>query len=96
MVKFDNEDMHIDLQTSNMVTMRFLGNDLAEAKSYPANPNGSVSGITGICSRDGRVTLMMPHPERVFRTVLNSWHPLNWGEDSPWMQLFYNARRFVG
>ena len=96
MAKFDNEDMHIDLQTSNMVTMRFLGNDLAEAKSYPANPNGSPRGITGICSRDGRVTLMMPHPERVFRTVLNSWHPQNWGEDSPWMQLFYNARRFVG
>ncbi|MBV32345.1 MAG: phosphoribosylformylglycinamidine synthase [Porticoccaceae bacterium] len=94
-VKFDNDDMRIDLETSNMVSMRFLDNDLAKASSYPANPNGSLDGITGICSRDGRVTLMMPHPERVFRTVLNSWHPKDWGEDAPWMQLFYNARRFV-
>ncbi len=96
MVKFDNEEMLIDLETSNMVALRFLSNELAEASSYPANPNGSVGGITGICSRDGRVTLMMPHPERVFRTVLNSWYPNEWGEDAPWMQLFYNARRFVG
>jgi phosphoribosylformylglycinamidine synthase len=63
---------------------------------YPANPNGSPEGLTGLTSQDGRVTIMMPHPERVFRTVQLSWHPETWGEDSPWMRLFYNARRWVG
>ena len=53
---------------------------------YPANPNGSPAGITGLTSRDGRSTLLMPHPERVHRTVQMSWHPAEWGEESPWMQ----------
>lgn len=66
------------------------------ARRYPDNPNGSPRGITGVCSTDGRVTLMMPHPERVFRSVQLSWHPRGWGEDSPWMRLFRNARRWVG
>jgi phosphoribosylformylglycinamidine synthase len=65
-------------------------------ENYPANPNGSPEGITGICSKTGRVTLMMPHPERVFRTVQFSWHPPEWGEYSPWFKLFQNARSFVG
>ena len=65
------------------------------ASKYPANPNGSPDGITGVTSSDGRATLMMPHPERVFRTVVNSWHPKDWGEDSAWMRLFRNARVFV-
>ena len=66
------------------------------ARRYPDNPNGSPRGITGVCSKDGRVTLMMPHPERVFRSVQLSWHPEDWREDSPWMRLFRNARRWVG
>ena len=66
------------------------------ARRYPDNPNGSPRGITGVCSKDGRVTLMMPHPERVFRSVQLSWHPGDWLEDSPWMRLFRNARRWVG
>ena len=60
------------------------------------NPNGSPAGITGLTSRDGRVTIMMPHPERVMRTVANSWHPDEWGENSPWLRMFRNARLFLG
>ena len=80
---------------NKQVALRFLENNLEVASRYPANPNGSPEGITGITSSDGRVTLMMPHPERVFRTVLNSWHPEEWGEDSGWMRMFRNARQFV-
>ena len=64
--------------------------------AYPDNPNGSPMGITGMTTPDGRFTIMMPHPERIFRTVANSWHPDDWGEDSPWMRMFRNARVFVG
>ncbi|MGD8574702.1 MAG: phosphoribosylformylglycinamidine synthase subunit PurQ, partial [Gammaproteobacteria bacterium] len=63
---------------------------------YPANPNGSPYGITSVTSTDGRVTALMPHPERVFRTLLMSWHPEEWTEDSsPWMRMFANARRWL-
>ncbi|HXC02428.1 MAG TPA: phosphoribosylformylglycinamidine synthase [Opitutaceae bacterium] len=64
-------------------------------EQYPLNPNGSPFGMTALTTTTGRVTIMMPHPERVFRTVAMSWHPENWGEDSPWMKLFYNARTWV-
>jgi len=78
------------------VALRFVHGDGSPAgSSYPANPNGSPRGITGLCSADGRATLMMPHPERVFRTAQMSWHPAEWADDSPWMRLFRNARRFV-
>ena len=83
------------LQQSGQVAMRFLENNLEIASQYPANPNGSPDGITGVTSADGRATLMMPHPERVFRSVQNSWHPDEWGEDSGWMRIFRNARTFV-
>ena len=63
---------------------------------YPFNPNGSPRGITGLTTPDGRFTIVMPHPERVFRTVSYSWHPDDWGEDGPWMRIFRNARRCVG
>ncbi len=66
------------------------------AETYPANPNGSPGGLTGFTSRDGRATIMMPHPERVFRTVQHSWAPPEWGEDGPWLRLFRNAREWVG
>ncbi|GKT12145.1 MAG: phosphoribosylformylglycinamidine synthase [Thiomicrorhabdus sp.] len=65
-------------------------------EAYPFNPNGTVNGMTGLTTTDGRVTIMMPHPERVFRTVQNSWHPDDWAEDAPWMRLFRNARKWVG
>jgi phosphoribosylformylglycinamidine synthase len=84
------------LQEAGLVAGRFVDNRGRPAKAYPLNPNGSPGGITVIASRDGRATLMMPHPERVFRTVANSWHPDGWGEDGPWMRLFRNARVWVG
>lgn len=80
----------------NLVTLRYITNRGNVAAAYPANPNGSPEGITGLTTADGRVTIMMPHPERVFRTVANSWHPDEWGEDSPWMRMFRNARVYLG
>ncbi len=74
------------------VALRYVDNYGNIAERYPANPNGSVGGICGLSSDDGRVTIMMPHPERVARTTQNSWHPENWGEDGPWMRMFRNAR----
>lgn len=76
--------------------VRFVDNYGKIAENYPCNPNGSPNGITGLTTQDGRVTILMPHPERVFRTVQNSWHPDDWSEDAPWMQMFYNARNWVG
>ena len=75
--------------------LSFVDNYGQKASTYPNNPNGSPNGITGLTTDDGRVTILMPHPERVFRTVQNSWHPDDWSEDSPWMQMFYNARAWV-
>ena len=74
------------------VALRYLDNQLTVTEAYPANPNGSPQGITGLCSEDGRATIMMPHPERVFRSVTNSWYPEEWGEDGPWLRMFRNAR----
>ena len=86
-----------DLQTASqgLTSLTYIDNHGETAKRYPANPNGSPLGIAGLSNEDGRVTIMMPHPERCFRAVQNSWHPPNWGEDSPWQQLFFNARAWV-
>jgi phosphoribosylformylglycinamidine synthase len=81
---------------ARLTAIRFVTNDGAVAERYPANPNGSPNGIAGLSNADGRVTIMMPHPERVFRTVQLSWHPAEWGECSPWQRLFDNARTWVG
>jgi phosphoribosylformylglycinamidine synthase len=81
---------------AELVWLRYLDNRGAVATSYPANPNGSPGGIAGLTSADGRVTIAMPHPERVFRSVQHSWRPDAWGEDSPWMRLFRNARAWIG
>ena len=75
-----------------LVCLRYVDNHGKPATVYPANPNGSPLGIAGLTSTDGRATIMMPHPERVFRTVQHSWHPDNWGEDGPWLRMFRNAR----
>jgi phosphoribosylformylglycinamidine synthase len=72
--------------------LRYVDNYGSVAEHYPANPNGSDDGICGLSSDDGRVTIMMPHPERVVRTTQNSWHPGEWGDDGPWLRLFRNAR----
>ncbi len=74
--------------------LRFVDNRHRPAERYPANPNGSPGGLTGFTTRDGRATILMPHPERAFRSVQLSWHPPDWGEESPWMEMFRNARRW--
>jgi phosphoribosylformylglycinamidine synthase len=79
-----------------LVAMRYVDNRGAGTEAYPYNPNGSPEGITALTTPDGRFTILMPHPERVFRTVALSWHPDSWGEDSPWMRMFRNARAWVG
>jgi phosphoribosylformylglycinamidine synthase len=81
---------------AGLVAARYVDGHGQVAERYPANPNGSPLGITGLTTTDGRVTIMMPHPERVFRTVQNSWHPDDWGEDAPWIRMFRNARVWVG
>lgn len=85
-----------DAKRENLVGLRYVDNHHEVTQRYPLNPNGSPEGIAGLTSQDGRATIIMPHPERVFRTVQLSWHPSEWGEDSPWMQLFHNARAWVG
>jgi phosphoribosylformylglycinamidine synthase len=78
------------------IALRYIDNRGAPATTYPGNPNGSPEGITGVTTPDGRFTIMMPHPERVFRAVQMSWHPDGQGEYSPWMTMFRNARKWVG
>ena len=78
------------------VALRFVDHYGQVTERYPLNPNGSPSGITSVTTDDGRFTVMMPHAERVFRTVQHSWHPENWGENSPWARMFQNARKWVG
>jgi phosphoribosylformylglycinamidine synthase len=80
---------------AGLTALRYVDNHGEPAWRYPANPNGSPGGIAGLCNSDGRITIMMPHPERVFRTVQHSWHPREWGECSPWQRLFDNARSWV-
>jgi len=79
-----------------IVAMRFIDNQGQVTERYPYNPTGSPGGITSVTTPDGRFTVLMPHAERVFRTVQHSWHPDGWGEDSPWMRMFRNARKWAG
>jgi phosphoribosylformylglycinamidine synthase len=81
---------------AGLVALRYVDNHGHATERYPYNPNGSEMGITGLTTSDGRFTIMMPHPERLFRTVQHSWHPPEWGEDGPWLRMFRNARRWVG
>jgi phosphoribosylformylglycinamidine synthase len=83
-------------QEQGLVSLRYVDNHGRATERYPFNPNGSPLGITGLTTPDGRFTIMMPHPERLFRTVQYSWHPDEWGEDGPWLRLFRNARRSLG
>jgi phosphoribosylformylglycinamidine synthase len=81
---------------SGLVAARYVDNFHAPTEHYPLNPNGSPFGMTALTTTTGRVTIMMPHPERTIRTLNHSWAPAGWGEESPWMQLFHNARTWVG
>jgi phosphoribosylformylglycinamidine synthase len=94
--EFKNQQAIEAALASGTVAVQYVDNNGQVTEQYPSNPNGSVAGITGLTTTDGRVTIMMPHPERVFRTVANSWHPQEWREDSPWMRMFRNARVNVG
>ncbi len=80
---------------SGIAAMRYSDNHGVVTESYPANPNGSPGGLAGLTSSDGRVTIMMPHPERVFRAATNSWYPEGEGEDGAWLRLFRNARVYT-
>ena len=86
-----SQDAIID---NGQVPLQYVDNQSEITTRYPFNPNGSPAGIAGATSRDGRVTIMMPHPERVFRTTQNSWHPVGWQEDAPSLRMFRNARRW--
>ena len=78
-----------------LVTLRYVDNTGKPTETYPFNPNGSPQGITGLTTADGRFSIMMPHPERVFRAVQNSWHPREWQENGAWLRMFQNARKWV-
>jgi len=94
--EFASEEARAAFEVSGAVALRYVDNRGQVTERYPLNPNGSPAGITGVCTADGRVTLMMPHPERVFRGVQQSWCPPGWGEQAPWLRLFRNARAWVG
>ena len=76
--------------------LRYVDHRGQATEAYPLNPNGSPGGVNGYTTQDGRFTIVMPHPERVFRTVQHSWAPAAWGEDGPWMRMFRNARHWIG
>jgi phosphoribosylformylglycinamidine synthase len=76
--------------------MRFVNNHGQPTEGYPANPNGSPGGLTGVTTADGRFTALMPHPERVFRNVQMSWTGSNISEHSPWLRMWHNARTWLG
>jgi phosphoribosylformylglycinamidine synthase len=83
------------LQNHSQVSINYINNNLQVTDKYPYNPNGSLQGATGFCNEDGRITIMMPHPERLFRTVQQSWHPKDWKEEGAWMKMFRNAREIL-
>ncbi|MBQ8708059.1 MAG: phosphoribosylformylglycinamidine synthase [Succinivibrionaceae bacterium] len=91
--EFRDEAQLKALLDSGLLAARFVDNYGNVTERYPFNPNGSPAGVTGLTSRDGRVTIMMPHPERVVRAVCNSWHPEDWQEAGPWLRAFRNARK---
>jgi len=88
---FDSMDDHAALDRAGCVAMRYVDGEHEIAARYPSNPNGSFAAVAGLTNQDGRVLLMMPHPERVFRSIQYSWCPDTWQGDSPWMRMFQNA-----
>ena len=92
---FADEKARDRAEANGLVAARFVDTHGQPATHYPANPNGSPGGLTALTTPDGRITIMMPHPERAFRAVQYSWHPPEWGEDGPWIRLFRNARAWI-
>ena len=93
--RFASKTGHAQLKSAAGIALQYADNHGAVTEHYPENPNGSPAGIAGVCSKDGRATIMMPHPERVFRAVQNSWRPDEWQEDAPAMRMFRNARAWL-
>jgi phosphoribosylformylglycinamidine synthase len=93
--EFNSQSAVNNALDKKLVTMRFIDSKSTPTEVYPFNPNGSPLGITGLTSTDGRFSIMMPHPERVFRAVQHSWRPDDWIEDAPWMRMFRNARKYI-
>jgi phosphoribosylformylglycinamidine synthase len=94
--EFESARQLAECERSGLIAYRYVTHDRQPAQRYPANPNGSPLAIAALANADGRVTITMPHPERSYRNVQNSWAPDGVGEWSGWMRLFRNARRFVG
>jgi len=94
--EFESPAVAEECVNRSLVGFRYVNHDRSVASRYPCNPNGSPLGIAALSNFDGRVTITMPHPERSFRYIQNSWRPREAGEYSGWMRLFRNARRFVG
>jgi phosphoribosylformylglycinamidine synthase len=94
--EFAGEAGREEFSRAGLTAFRYVDGHGGVAQTYPANPNGSPLGIAAVTSRDGRVLITMPHPERSFRVVQNSWYPPGGGEYSGWMRMFRNARRWVG
>ncbi|MGD8547584.1 MAG: phosphoribosylformylglycinamidine synthase subunit PurQ, partial [Thiohalophilus sp.] len=92
---FDDTVQAEKVLSDQLVSMRYIDNYGEATERYPYNPNGSPNGITALTTTDGRFTIMMPHPERVFLTLQFSWHPADWIDDGPWLRLFRNARRWL-
>ncbi|WP_333664822.1 phosphoribosylformylglycinamidine synthase [Acinetobacter guillouiae] len=84
------------LNAGNQVILRYVDSLGNASQQYPLNPNGSPEAISGVTSKDGRATIMMPHPERNFRAIQHSWKPEEWTEDGAWLRMFRNARKFIG
>jgi phosphoribosylformylglycinamidine synthase len=96
--EFNSKTAVNDLLANKLATLRFVENNnhaSTPTEVYPFNPNGSPQGLTGFTTTDGRFSIMMPHPERVYRSVQHSWYPDDWLEDAPWMRMFRNARKFI-
>ena len=98
LANFDATGSQSSLTSEGLVSLRYVDNYGAATERYPYNPNGSAAGITGLTTTDGRVTIMMPHPERVFRSLQLSYLPEGICEtdEGPWLRMFQNARNFVG
>ena len=92
---FENSSIGKKLDEAGQICLRYTDNRHQISQQYPYNPNGSEMSVAGVTNSDGRITTMMPHPERVFRSVQYSWAPENWGEYSPWIHLFRNARMWL-
>jgi phosphoribosylformylglycinamidine synthase len=93
--EFDHPEHFAQLRNNNQIAMQYVDSDHEVTAVYPSNPNGAIEGLAGLTAADGRVLILMPHPERVYRTIQNSWRDASspaWGEAGPWLRLFRNAR----